>query len=86
MPNGANRVAHISMTRDRVDAIVAGAYNLHSGGSGDAMTPAKARKLKRQDRVALIHVAMQKGVGTLYTAEEHQRAFAAAVNEEYEQC
>lgn len=76
---------HITMTRSRVDAIVAGAYNLHFGGSGEAMTPAKARKLSRADRVALLHVLMNKGGDTLYTASEHARAFSAAVNEAYEQ-
>jgi len=71
------------MTRSRVDAIVAGAFNLHFGGKGEAMTPAKARKLSRQDRVALLHVLKTKGGDTLYTPEEHAHAFSAAVNEEY---
>lgn len=73
----------MNMTKARVDAMVAGSYNQHFGGQGDAMTPAKAAKMKRQDRVALLHVLGVKGC-SLYKPAEVQQAFAAAVNEEYE--
>lgn len=73
----------MNMTKARVDAMIAGSYNQHFGGKGDAMTPRKAAKLNHQDRVALLHVLSVKGC-SLYKPAEVQQAFAAAVNEEYE--
>lgn len=73
----------MNMTKARVDAMIAGSYNLHFGGKGNAMTPRKAAKLNRQDRVALLHVLEVKGC-SLYKPAEVKQAFAAAVNEEYE--
>jgi hypothetical protein len=73
----------MNMTKARVDAMVAGSYNQHFGGQGKAMTPRKAAKLNRQDRVALLHVLKVKGC-SLYKPAEVASAFAAAVNEEYE--
>lgn len=70
----------MNMTKARVDAMIAGSYNQHFGGQGDAMTPRKAASLKRQDRVALLHALSVKGC-SLYKPAEVASVFAAAVSQ-----
>jgi hypothetical protein len=67
------------LSNDRINAIIATAYNLHFGGSGDAMKPAAAALLPRGDRAFLCRTLEVKGGSDLYTAEDARAAFAAVV-------
>lgn len=69
------------MDAQRVNALLASAYNLHIGPrqGGQAMTPAAAAKLPRGDRAALCRILEQKGGSGLYTADDCRKAFAIVV-------
>ncbi len=67
------------MTQSRINALIASAYNLHVGKSGEAMTPAKAAKLPRGDRAALCRLLEIKGGSDLFSADDCRSAFAAVV-------
>ena len=68
------------MNNAKVNAIIATAYNLHFGGSGEAMTPAKAASLSRGDRAALCRALEAKGGSDLYTQQQAHEAFVAVVS------
>lgn len=68
-----------SITPDRAYALMASAYNLHFGGSGDAMTPAKAAKLPRGDQALLCRTLEEKGGSDLYTKQDANAAFLLVV-------
>ena len=69
------------MTPAQINALVASSYNLHVGpkAGGEAMTPVKAAKLKRADRVALAYLLREKGGSDLYTKEDANAAYVALV-------
>lgn len=68
------------MTTAQVNALIATSYNLHFGGSGEAMTPAKAAKLPRGDRAALCRTLEVNGGSDLYTQQQAREAFAEVVS------
>lgn len=68
-----------AITPDRAYALMASAYNLHFGGSGDAMTPAKAAKLPRGDQAMLCRTLEEKGGSDLYTQQDANAAFLLVV-------
>lgn len=69
------------MTNDRINALLATAYNLHVGPNlgGDTMTPAKAAKLKRADKVALAYLLREKGGSDLYSKADADAAYVALI-------
>lgn len=69
------------MTPATINALLASSYNLHVGPKtgGEAMTPAKAAKLSRADRVALAYLLREKGGSDLYTKEDADAAYVALV-------
>nr|MBF0684266.1 hypothetical protein [Pseudomonas sp.] len=69
------------MTAASINALLASAYNLHVGpkAGGEAMTPAKAAKLKRADRVALAFLLREKGGSDAFSKEDADRAYIALV-------
>lgn len=69
------------MTPATINALLSSAYNLHVGPKlgGDIMTPAKAAKLKRADRVALAFLLREKGGSDVYSKIDADRAYVALV-------
>lgn len=69
------------MNTNRVNAIIASAYNLHvAKGKGEPMTPARAANLPKGDRAALCRILEKKGGSDLYSAADAAQAFAHVVN------
>lgn len=71
------------MTNAQLDAMIAGAYNICVGSKekGEPMTPAKAAKLSRQNRVALLHMLKSSNDESFYSNAEVESGFAMAVNQ-----
>lgn len=68
------------MTNAKINALIASSFNLHFGKQRqEVMTPAKAAKLSRGDRLALCLVLERKGGSDLYTAAQARAAYAACV-------
>lgn len=69
------------MTKAKINALLATAYNLHVGPrlGGDAMTPAKAAELPRGDKAALCRILEERGGSDIYSADDAREAFAAIV-------
>ena len=67
------------MTNDKINALLASAYNLHVGPrvGGAALTPASASNLKRADKLALCVLLENNGGSDLYTADDARKAYAA---------
>lgn len=68
------------MNKQRADALIATAYNLHFGKKeGKTMTAIDAARLPRGDRAALCRVLESKGGSDLFTSDDCRRAFALVV-------
>lgn len=70
------------MTKDKINAIIASAYNLHAAGRelGEAMTPAKAAELPRGDRAMLCKILSDKGGCDLYSEAQAREALSAIID------
>jgi hypothetical protein len=63
---------------NKVNALIASAYNLHIQ-QGNPMTPVSAAKLPRSVRAQLCRFLEERGGSDLYTAADARAAFALVV-------
>jgi hypothetical protein len=72
-------IAGFSLTRGKIDALIASSYNLHIQ-EGQAMDSAAAAKLPRGDRAMLCKILAEKGGSDLYTQAQASEALQIIVD------